>query len=108
MALNAKTLIERNGLFRGLPQKTIDRVAGLATRRSYDAGAIIFMRGDAGDSLCGVVTGRVRISASRAGGKEVFLNIMEPGDAFGEIALLDGSPRTATATAITRTRLQRS
>ena len=105
MALNAKTLIERNGLFRGLPQKTIDRVAALATRRSYDDGAIIFMRGDPGDSLCGVVTGRVRISASRAGGKEVFLNIMEPGDAFGEIALLDGSPRTATATAMTRTEL---
>jgi CRP-like cAMP-binding protein len=103
--LNVKTLIERNSLFRGLPQKTIDRVAALATRRSYDEGAIIFMRGDPGDSLCGVVTGRVRISASRAGGKEVFLNIMEPGDAFGEIALLDGSPRTATATAIARTEL---
>jgi CRP-like cAMP-binding protein len=105
VALNAKTIIERNGLFRGLPQKTIDRVAALATRRSYDEGAIIFMRGDPGDSLCGVVTGRVRISASRAGGKEVFLNIMEPGDAFGEIALLDGSPRTATATAMARTEL---
>ena len=39
------------------------------------------------------------------GGKEVFLNIMEPGDAFGEIALLDGSPRTATATAMARTEL---
>jgi CRP-like cAMP-binding protein len=105
LALNAKTLIERNGLFRGLPAKTIDRIAALATRRSYDEGAIIFMRGDPGDSLCGVVTGRVRISASRAGGKEVFLNIMEPGDAFGEIALLDGSPRTATATAMVRTEL---
>jgi CRP/FNR family cyclic AMP-dependent transcriptional regulator len=103
--VNAKTLIERNSLFRGLPAKTIDRVAALATRRSYDDGAIIFMRGDPGDSLCGVVTGRVRISASRAGGKEVFLNIMEPGDAFGEIALLDGSPRTATATAMARTEL---
>jgi CRP/FNR family transcriptional regulator, cyclic AMP receptor protein len=103
--LNAKTLIERNTLFRGLPQKTIDRVASLATRRIYEEGAIIFMRGDPGDSLCGVVTGRVRISASRAGGKEVFLNIMEPGDAFGEIALLDGSPRTATATAMSRTEL---
>jgi CRP-like cAMP-binding protein len=103
--VNAKTLIERNSLFRGLPQKTIDRVAALATRRSYEDGAIIFMRGDPGDSLCGVVTGRVRISASRAGGKEVFLNIMEPGDAFGEIALLDGSPRTATATAMARTEL---
>jgi len=63
------------------------------------------MRGDPGDSLCGVVTGRVRISASLAAGKEVFLNIMEPGDSFGEIALLDGQPRTATATAIARTEL---
>jgi CRP/FNR family transcriptional regulator, cyclic AMP receptor protein len=103
--LNVKTIIERNSLFRGLPHKTIDRVAALATRRSYEENTIIFMRGDPGDSLCGVVTGRVRISASRAGGKEVFLNIMEPGDAFGEIALLDGSPRTATATAIARTEL---
>jgi CRP/FNR family cyclic AMP-dependent transcriptional regulator len=105
MALNAKTIIERNMLFRGLPQKTIDRVAALATRRTYDEDEIIFMRGDAGDSLLGVVTGRVRISASRAGGKEVFLNIMEPGDAFGEIALLDGSPRTAGATAMAKTEL---
>jgi CRP/FNR family transcriptional regulator, cyclic AMP receptor protein len=103
--LNVKTIIERNSLFRGLPHKTIDRVAALATRRSYEENTIIFMRGDPGDSLCGVVTGRVRISASRAGGKEVFLNIMEPGDAFGEIALLDGSPRTATATAMARTEL---
>jgi CRP-like cAMP-binding protein len=41
----------------------------------------------------------VRISASSAGGREVFLNIMEPGDTFGEIALLDGRPRTASASA---------
>jgi CRP/FNR family cyclic AMP-dependent transcriptional regulator len=51
------------------------------------------------------MTGRVRISASRPGGKEVFLNVMEPGDAFGEIALLDGSPRTATATTLARSEL---
>ena len=105
MPVNAKTLIERNMLFRGLPPKTIDRVAALATRRTYDEDEIIFMRGDPGDALLGVVTGRVRISASRAGGKEVFLNIMEPGDAFGEIGLLDGSPRTAGATAMAKTEL---
>lgn len=92
-------------LFRGLPQKTLDRVAALATRRTYNEDEIIFMRGDPGDALLGVVTGRVRISASRAGGKEVFLNIMEPGDAFGEIGLLDGSPRTAGATAMAKTEL---
>ena len=105
MALTAQTIIERNSLFRGLPAQTLTRVAALATRRMYDEGAVVFMRGDPGDSLCGVVTGRVRISSSGPGGKEVFLNIMEPGDAFGEIALLDGSPRTATATAMARTEL---
>ena len=98
-------IIERNSLFRGLPRETRARIAALATRRQYEEGAIIFMRGDPGDSLCGVATGRVRISATGPGGKEVFLNIMEPGDAFGEIALLDGSPRTATATAMARTEL---
>ena len=105
VALNAQTLIERNSLFRGLPAATMARVAALETRRHYEEGAVIFMRGDPGDSLCGVVTGRVRISSSGPGGKEVFLNIMEPGDAFGEIALLDGSPRTASATAMARTEL---
>ena len=63
------------------------------------------MRGDPGDSLCGVVSGRVRISASRAGGREVFLNIMGPGDAFGEVGLMDGKPGTASATALAPTEL---
>jgi len=99
MALNAYTVIERNRLFRGLAPDTLTRVAGLAVRRVYAKGETIFAQSDAGDGLYGVVTGRVRISASTADGKELFLNIMEPGDTFGEIALLDGRPRTATASA---------
>jgi len=90
-----RTLIERMSLFHGLAHPTIARIAALATRRVFEDDAVVFMRGDPGDSLYAVVSGRVRISASGRGGKEVFLNIMEPGDAFGEIALLDGSPRTA-------------
>ena len=105
MALTAKIVIERNQLFRGLGTETIERIAALATRKTYAEAAVVFMRGDPGDSLCGVVSGRVRISASRPGGREVFLNIMGPGDAFGEIALLDGKPRTATATTLARTEL---
>jgi CRP/FNR family transcriptional regulator, cyclic AMP receptor protein len=103
--ITAKTVVERDRLFRGLPQATLARIAALGARRVYDQGAIIFMRGDPGDSLCGVASGRVRISTSLPTGKEVFLNIMEPGDCFGEIALLDGQPRTATATAMIRTEL---
>ena len=105
MPLNARTIIERNSLFRGLPGSALDRIAALATRRTYKPESVVFMRGDPGDALYGVVTGRVRISASATGGKEVFLNIMEPGDAFGEIALLDGHPRTAAATTLAPTEL---
>lgn len=100
MAINAHTIIERNSLFRGLAPAAIAHVVALATRRNYENGAVVFMRGDPGDSLYGVVTGKVRISSSAPNGKEVFLNVMEPGDAFGEIALLDGQARTATATTL--------
>ena len=97
MGLNARTVIERNHLFRGLPAVTLDRIATLATRRFYGKGEVIFAQSDSGGGLYGLVTGRVRISASFPDGKELFLNIMEPGDSFGEIGLLDGHPRTATA-----------
>ena len=105
MALNAGTIIERNGLFRGLERVTIERIASLASRRTYKSDSVVFMRGDPGDALYGVVTGRVRISASAPGGKEISLNVMDPGDAFGEIALLDGRPRTAAATTLAPTEL---
>jgi CRP/FNR family cyclic AMP-dependent transcriptional regulator len=99
VAISAHTLLERNRLFRGLPGPTIAQLAMLSVRRSYAEGSVIFSQGDPGDALYGVVTGKVRISANAPDGKEMFLNIMEPGDTFGEIALLDGNPRTATASA---------
>jgi CRP-like cAMP-binding protein len=105
MAFGAETILERNRLFRGLPAATIQQVAGLAVRRTYKDGALIFSHGDPGDALYGVVTGKIRISASARDGKEMFLNIMEPGDTFGEIAILDGHPRTATASAMASSEL---
>jgi CRP-like cAMP-binding protein len=99
MAITVRTVLERNMLFRGLSPATLEQIAHLCIRRTYERNTVIFSQSDPGDALYGVVTGRVRISASSAGGREVFLNIMEPGDTFGEIALLDGRPRTAGASA---------
>ena len=96
----AKAVLRRNFLFRGLPEELIERVAALAFRRSFGKDEVIFSQGDEGDALYGVVSGRVRISAAGPEGREVFLNIMEPGDTFGEIAVMDGLPRTAAATAL--------
>lgn len=97
--LAGKMMLQGSPLFRGLPQPVLERIAGLAVQRSYRNGEIIFSRGDPGDALYAVVTGKIRISAGAADGREISLNIMEPGDTFGEIALLDGGTRTASATA---------
>jgi len=99
LALAIQTILERSRLFRSLPVPALQQITALAIRRSYRNGASVFSQGDPGDALYGVASGRVRISASGPDGREIFLNIMEPGDSFGEIALLDGAPRTASATA---------
>jgi CRP/FNR family transcriptional regulator, cyclic AMP receptor protein len=98
--LAGKMMLQRSPLFRGLAAPVLERIAALATQRAWRRGEILFRSGDPGDALFGVVTGRIRISTGNADGREIFLNIMEPGDTFGEIALLDGGTRTATATAI--------
>ena len=67
------------------------------------AGSTLFNEGDAPDRLYFVETGLVRIWIADAQGRELTLSLMEPGDTFGEIALFDGLPRTASATAIERT-----
>lgn len=99
--LAGRMVLQRSPLFRGLAPPALERIAGLATQRRYAEGEIVCSQGDAGDALFAIVTGRVRISTGAADGREVFLNIMEPGDTFGEIALLDGGTRTATAVAMT-------
>jgi CRP-like cAMP-binding protein len=103
--LAGKMMLQRSPLFRGLPAEVLERIAGLAVQRSFRGGEIVFSQGDPGDALYAVVNGKIRISAGAADGREISLNIMEPGDTFGEIALLDGGTRTATATASIPTEL---
>ncbi len=98
--LAGKMMLQRSPLFRGLAPPVLERLAALATQRRYREGEAVCNQGDPGDALFAVVTGKVRISTGAADGREIFLNIMEPGDTFGEIALLDGGTRTATAIAM--------
>ena len=81
-----------------------DELAALATHARVDhhhAGSTIFLKGSPGRCMMAVLHGSVRISSPSAGGREVVFNIINPGDVFGEIALLDGLERTADATAPT-------
>jgi CRP/FNR family cyclic AMP-dependent transcriptional regulator len=86
--------------FSHMRTEELDEIIGFAVERRLPRGTSIFSKGDAGSSMMAVLAGRVRISAVSADGKEVTLNVIGPGEIFGEIALLDGKPRSADATAI--------
>jgi len=103
--LAGRMLLQNSPLFRGLPAAALERIAAVAGQRSYRSGEVVFSQGDPGDALHAVVSGRIRISTGAPDGREIFLNIMEAGDTFGEIALLDGGARTASATAIAASEL---
>ena len=86
--------------FGKLPQKAIGQFAAYAARRRVTRGTTIFSKGDPGNSLIAVLDGCVRISVPTANGHEVVLSMVQPGEVFGEMALLDGQPRSADATAL--------
>jgi CRP-like cAMP-binding protein len=87
-------------LFGGLDAAGLDSVArGLRSRR-FRRGETIFHLGDPGDALFIVVSGVVKITLPSETGDEAILATLRPGEFFGELALLDGAPRSATAVAL--------
>jgi len=92
-------------LFQAMKPGELDEILKLASEKRWPRGATIFQKGDEGSSMMAVLRGRVRVSAVSADGREVTLNVISPGEIFGEIALLDGKPRSADATAIEETTL---
>jgi CRP-like cAMP-binding protein len=76
-----------------------EALLALGRRRSFAAGQTLFQRGDAGDFMALVLSGCVRVCLFSADGREITLNLIEAGQAVGEIAALDGKPRTADAVA---------
>jgi CRP/FNR family cyclic AMP-dependent transcriptional regulator len=97
-----RELVEGHALFAGLSRADLDNVLARARVEYYPAGRRIFEKGAPGRSMMAILRGSVRISASSASvRRELVLTILQPGEVFGEIALLDGQRRTADATAVT-------
>ncbi len=86
--------------FSGLDPAALDRVAAGMRSRRFRRGEVIFHLGDPGDALFVLLTGDVKISLPSDTGDEAILATLGPGAVFGELALLDGAPRSATATAM--------
>jgi CRP/FNR family cyclic AMP-dependent transcriptional regulator len=100
-----RKLLEKCRLFSALDETVRRELAACAKPRSFAAGAPICRLGDHGDSMMGVVAGTVRITLPTIRGKEIILADLGSGELFGEIALLDGKPRSANATARTNCEL---
>jgi CRP-like cAMP-binding protein len=96
---------EELDLFAGVEARTLDQIRAKLQRRSLGKRETLFSPGDEADALYLVVAGRMRIWTVSAMGIEVTLNVLTPGAIFGEIAMLDGSVRTAGASSMTETQL---
>jgi CRP/FNR family cyclic AMP-dependent transcriptional regulator len=100
-AFDKREILRTHPIFGGLGPELLDRLSSHAIRQTVKRGTEIFTRGDPGTSLLAVCSGTVKISAPSPGGRGAVFNLIAHGAIFGEIALLDGLPRTADATAIT-------
>ena len=86
--------------FAGLDAAALDRVAGGTRIRRFRRGEVVFHLGDPGDALFLISSGSVKITLPSETGEEAILATLQPGEVFGELSLLDGAPRSATAVAL--------
>ena len=93
-------------LFRDMDDAALAEVAGRLRHRRFRRHEVIFHAGDPGDALFIVVSGSLKIVLPSPEGNEAIIATLRPGDFFGELAVLDGEPRSATAVALEPTELE--
>jgi CRP-like cAMP-binding protein len=96
-SVDKRSLLRAHPFFKGLGEAVIDWLVPHAVSRRVKKGTVLFRKGDIGSKLYAVCAGAVRISSSSEQGNDAILNLITPGDIFGEIAFLDQGPRTADA-----------
>ncbi len=96
-------LLGRVPVFSTLSSEELERVARVTISRRFDAGAVVFKEGDEGSTCYIVRTGRARAIREHPDGRSITLAHFEPGDIFGEMAMLDGERRSATVEATEET-----
>ena len=96
-----RCVLQSHYLFGKLNPTQIGRLMSCTVEKSVARGTTILSKDDPGSSLFAIRKGEVKITVPSVGGHDAVLNLLTDGDIFGEIALLDGRPRTADAVAIT-------
>jgi CRP/FNR family cyclic AMP-dependent transcriptional regulator len=98
-------MLENIPLFSGLSKQDVAAIAEHAITRTYPAHSLVISEGELSDSLYLILYGKAKVYVSNAEGAEAILNMLGPGDFFGEMALLDNAPRSASVMTLEPTRL---
>jgi CRP/FNR family transcriptional regulator, cyclic AMP receptor protein len=98
---NKLSVLRQHPTFRDLDPEALDQLCRYAKHTVLKRGATLFAKDDPGNSLYAVISGTVKISVSSPDGRNAILNLVGPGELFGEMSVLDGQPRSADATANT-------
>jgi len=92
-------------MFSELAPADAEKLTAHCHNRSYPANSVLITEGDQTDSMYVITEGEVKVYCNDGSGKEVILNILGPGEYFGEIALVDDQPRSASVMTLTPTRV---
>jgi CRP-like cAMP-binding protein len=92
-------------IFSELSEEDIASLAHLALRKRYPKDTVVFFENEEGDFFFTILEGRIKVTILGDDGREVILSVLGPGDFFGEMALLDNEPRSATAIAVEESEL---
>lgn len=99
MSAALTNLLSRAPLFAELEQKELEALAKTGERREFGRDEVIFAANEPADGLYVIATGRVKVCVSSVGGRELILATLGPEQFFGEMALLDDEPRSASVVA---------
>ena len=97
--LTAQQLVRRHPFFSSLATAESEALLRHMVVKRAAAGQVLFHREQPGDGLYAILSGRIAFTVGSPEGKELILNVLGPGEFFGEIALLDGKGRSASAVA---------
>lgn len=98
---NAVATLQHVPLFHNMPSQFLRHLAQVAICRRFRAGDVLCSKGEMSSTLFVLLKGQVMVVGVDDEGREVLLNLLKPGDFFGEISLIDGRPRSADVIAVT-------
>src|SRR3990170_8812476 len=103
--MDDQELLRTVPIFSELTDGDITSLAKLSSRRRFPKDTVVFFENEEGDSVFMILEGRIKVTILGDDGREIILSMLGPGDFFGEMALLDNEPRSATAIAVEESEL---